>query len=87
MSARETEQMSLQLVRDMAHFLWQLQSQGINLGPHVRLLAVHCEDAENYLSPSAIRFAAQFTVREFFGMGTSRGFYDSNVEAGKILSL
>lgn len=74
--------MTLDFVRALAHFLWQLQAQGIALGAHLRLLAIHREDTESYLSPASIRFPGPPpTVRSLLGMGTDRGYYDTNLEA------
>jgi hypothetical protein len=74
--------MSIEFVRDLAHFFWQLQTQGVSLGDHQRLLAVHRDDDEAYLSPASINFTQPSpSIRHFFGMGTQRGFYDTNVEA------
>ncbi|EUC48329.1 hypothetical protein COCMIDRAFT_2771 [Bipolaris oryzae ATCC 44560] len=60
----------------------QIQVQGLSLGPHQRVLAVHRDDDEAYLAPTSLRFRNEApTVLQFFGMNTQRGYYDSNVEA------
>lgn len=76
--------MDVQFARDLAHFIWQLQAQGLALASHQRLVAVHRDDDEAYLAPTSLRFKNNTppTVRQLFGMGTNRGYYDTNIEAG-----
>lgn len=84
-TARIDQPVTLELIRALAHFLWQLGAQGINLGPHLRLVAVHRDDREAWLAPLFIRLGDNPpTVRTLFGMGTARGYYDTNVEASKF---
>jgi hypothetical protein len=80
---------NLEFVRRLAHFIWQLQAQGIPLASHLRLLAIHQDDDEAYLAPSSLHFKQSTPpgVRTLFGMGTQRGYYDTNIEAGSSLSL
>jgi hypothetical protein len=84
-NTRSDRTVNLEFIRELSHFLWQLQARGINLGPHLRLLVVHRNDRESYLSAATIRFANNDppTVRTILGMGTSRGYYDTNTEASK----
>ena len=84
-TARIDQPVTLELIRALAHFLWQLGAQGINLGSHLRLVAVHRDDREAWLAPHFIRFGDNPpTVRTLFGMGTARGYYDTNIEASKF---
>ena len=84
-TARIDQPVTLELIRALAHFLWQLGAQGINLGPHLRLVAVHRDDREAWLAPHFIRLGDNPpTVRTLFGMGTARGYYDTNIEASKF---
>jgi len=87
-TARESSLINLECVRNLAHFLWQLQAQGINLGPHLRLIAIHRDDTESYLSPATLSLNNPVpTVRQLLGMGTTRGYYDTNLEARKSFGL
>jgi len=81
--ARNADQLlTVEFLRQMAHFLWQLQAQGINLSDHWRLLAVHQDDEEAWLAPQFLRFTSNVpTVRSFFSLNSDRGLYDTNVEA------
>ncbi|EUC27202.1 hypothetical protein COCCADRAFT_10141 [Bipolaris zeicola 26-R-13] len=82
LEANKSRPLDTAFVRELAHFIWQLQQQGIPLGEHQRLLAVHRDDDEAYLAASSLRFKGTTpSVHQFFGMGTQRGYYDSNVEA------
>jgi hypothetical protein len=53
----KNEPVSLDFIRGLAHFIWQLQNQGVTLGSHLRLCAVNEADRDNYLSPATIQFA------------------------------
>ncbi|KAF2023763.1 hypothetical protein EK21DRAFT_118453 [Setomelanomma holmii] len=83
LESSKNEPVALDFIQALAHFLWQLQTQGINLGLHLRLIAVNREDNESYLSPASICFAntPPPTVRTLLGMGTNRGYYDTSLEA------
>ncbi|KAI8933527.1 hypothetical protein NX059_002629 [Plenodomus lindquistii] len=83
LNRRRDRPVTVQFLRELAHFIWQLQAQGITLGPHLRLLAIHRDDDDAYLGPESLRFLAATppTVSQLFGMGTQRGYYDTNLEA------
>jgi hypothetical protein len=88
--ANEKLPVNVEFVRRLSHFIWQLQAQGIPLASHLRLMAIHQSDDEAYLAPSTLRFkdpARLPSVRSLFGMGTQRGYYDTNIEAGSLLVL
>jgi hypothetical protein len=73
-------------IRELAHFIWQLQKQGVALSPHLRLVAAHRNDRESYLSPISIhRNQAPPLVRTLLGMNSNRGYHSTNVKAGKLL--
>jgi hypothetical protein len=87
--ARATRKVNAALLRELAHFIYNLGMQGIPLGPVLRTASVRSNDGLSDMNVQNfdIGNAELETVAEFFGLGTpeapsKRGYYDPNINAG-----
>lgn len=84
MNAQANLLVSRKFLITFAQYLFELQRRGIALGPVVRTAAMR-KDSNHDLSVARELDIANpdgLTVGQFFGLGTKRGYYDTNIAAG-----